>query len=149
MIIVHSLRRRVLMGLQFFPRGGSAHAALNLARNLPASGWEPRILSGSLRVEGRPGGAREFYAGADVVPVDMPAALQAPDPMLADPPLHPSYEDRPGAPDRVFCSLDDHVYRHHVDAWAAAMQRAGAAEADVLHLHHLTPLNEAARLAAP
>src|SRR3954468_11229794 len=149
MIIVHSLRRRVLMGLQFFPRGGSAHAALNLARNLPASGWEPRILSGSLRVEGRPGGAREFYAGADVVPVDMPAALQAPDPMLADPPMHPSYEERPGAPDAVFASLDDERFEHQALAWCRALQSVGAATVDVLHLHHLTPMHEAAARVAP
>ena len=31
--------------------------------------------------------------------------------MLADPPLHPSYEDRPGAPDRVFAALDDDACR--------------------------------------
>ena len=29
---------RVLMGLQFFPRGGSAHVALKAARNLTAAG---------------------------------------------------------------------------------------------------------------
>src|SRR3712207_240398 len=109
--------RRVLMGLQFFPRGGSAHVARNLARNLPAAGWEARLVSGSLALPGRPGDAREFYSGLDVTPVDMTAALQAPDPMLADPPLHPSYEDRADAPDRVFAALSDAVYDHHVRAW--------------------------------
>ena len=34
-------------------------------------------------------------------------------------------------------------------AWARALERAGAADADVLHLHHLTPLNEAAARVAP
>src|SRR3954468_11450511 len=112
--------RRVLMGLQFFPRGGSAHVARNLARTLPAVGWQPRLLSGSVSVPGRPGDAREFYAGLDVHPVDMTAALGAPDPMRADPPFHPSYEERPDAPDRVMCSLDDAEYEHQVAAWAAA-----------------------------
>ncbi len=79
----------------------------------------------------------------------MTAALSAPDPMRADPPLHPSYEDRPGAPDRVFCSLPDEVFEHHAASWAAALAGAGAASADVLHLHHLTPLNEAAARVAP
>ena len=79
----------------------------------------------------------------------MTAALHAPDPMLADPPLHPSYEDRPGAPDRVFASLDDAAYEHQVGAWARALDDAGAAELDLLHLHHLTPLNEAAERVAP
>ena len=83
--------RRVLMGLQFFPRGGSAHVARNLARNLPAVGWAPELVSGSLSVPGRPGDAREFYAGLEVRPVDMTAALDSEDAMRAEVPLHPSY----------------------------------------------------------
>jgi glycosyltransferase involved in cell wall biosynthesis len=139
--------RRVLMGLQFFPRGGSAHVARNLARNLPAAGWEPKLVSGSLAIPGRPGDAREFYSGLDVTPVDMTAALESEDPMRAEVPLHPSYEDRPEAKDRVFAELGDDVFEHHVHAWARAL--AGAADADVLHLHHLTPLNAAAERVAP
>ncbi len=135
------------MGLQFFPRGGSAHVARNLARNLPAVGWEPRIVSGSLSLPGRPGDAREFYPGLDVRPVDMTAALESSDPMLAEVPMHPSFEDRPGAADRVFAALGDDVYEHHVHAWARAL--AGAQGCDVLHLHHLTPLNAAAERVAP
>ena len=134
------------MGLQFFPRGGSAHVARNIARCLPAAGWSPTIVSGSTRGAGD---AAAFYAGLDVRPVDMTAALAAPDPMRADPPLHPSFEDRPGAPDRVFAALPDDVFAHHVATWADALRRAGAAQADVLHLHHLTPLHEAAALVAP
>ncbi len=137
------------MGLQFFPRGGSAHVARNLARNLPAAGWEAAVLSGSLDIPGRPGDARAFYRGLDVTPVDMTAALETPDPMLADPPMHPSYEDRPGAPDRVFASLDDETFAHHARAWARALAAAGARDADVLHLHHLTPINAAAAEVAP
>src|SRR3954469_9276213 len=142
-------RRRVLMGLLFFPRGGSSHVAHNLASALPAAGWTASILSGSLRIPGRPGDASAFYAGLDVHTVDFTAALGAPDPLLADPPFHPSYEDRPGAPDPIMCSLDDDRYERQVGAWARALAAAGAAEADVLHLHHLTPLNEAAQRVAP
>ena len=134
------------MGLLFFPRGGSSHVARSLARALPHAGWDARVLSGSLAGHGE---AREFYRGLDVVPVEMDGALEAPDPLLADPPLHPSYEDREGAPDRVMASLDDDTYEHHVHAWARALTRAGAAEHDVLHLHHLTPLHEAAARVAP
>jgi glycosyltransferase involved in cell wall biosynthesis len=137
------------MGLQFFPRGGSAHVARTLARELPAAGWRPTILTGSVGPPGGAGNAHTFYAGLPIHAVDMSAALTAPDPVRADPPLHPSYEDRPGAPDRVFCALPDDVFEHHVATWATALRDAGAADAEVLHLHHLTPLHEAAARVAP
>ena len=137
------------MGLAFFPRGGSAHVARNLAAALGGAGWDVAVLSGSLTKPGEPGDAREFYAGLDVRPVDMTAAIGAPDPMRADPPMHPSYEDRPGAPDRVFASLDDDEYERQVVAWCRALQSVDAANADILHLHHLTPIHEAAGRVAP
>jgi len=137
------------MGLAFFPRGGSAHVARNLARALGAAGWDVSILSGSLTRPGEPGNAREFYAGLDVRPQDFTRALEARDPMRADPPMHPSYEDREGAPDRVFASLDDEEYERQVTAWCRALQSVDAANADILHLHHLTPINAAARRVAP
>jgi glycosyltransferase involved in cell wall biosynthesis len=137
------------MGLAFFPRGGSAHVARSLAWALGGAGWEVTVLSGSLTRPGEPGDAREFYAGLDVRPVDMTRALSADDPMAADPPMHPSYEDRPGAPDRVFASLDDDEYERQVVSWCRALQSVGAAQADVLHLHHLTPIHEAAARVAP
>ncbi|WP_053226979.1 glycosyltransferase family 4 protein [Solirubrobacter soli] len=137
------------MGLQFFPRGGSAQVARNLAHSLPGTGWETTILSGSITHDDTFGDAAHFYRGLDVRPVDMTRALHARDPMAADPPLHPSYEDRLDAPDRCFAMLDDDETEHQVVAWAKALQSAGAAHADVLHLHHLTPLYEAARRVAP
>ena len=36
--------------------------------------------------------------------------------------MHPSYEDRPGAPDRVFAALDDAAYEHQVAAWARVLE---------------------------
>jgi glycosyltransferase involved in cell wall biosynthesis len=137
------------MALSFFPRGGSAHVARNLACALPRIGWDVTVLTGSLTLPGRPGDARDFYRGIDVRPVDMTTALAAPDPMLADPPLHPSFEDRPGEPDRIFASLDDATFEHQVACWARALQSVGAADFDVLHLHHLTPIYEAAARVAP
>jgi glycosyltransferase involved in cell wall biosynthesis len=128
---------RLVSALMFFPRGGSAHVARALARALPAEGWDVTVVSGSL--PGR-GDARAFYAGLDVVAVDFDAG---------DAPLHPSYEDRPDAPDLVFGRVGDDAYEAHVAAWSAALDRAGAAAADVLHLHHLTPINEAAARVAP
>ncbi|MCW2951135.1 MAG: glycosyl transferase group 1 [Conexibacter sp.] len=134
------------MGITFFPRGGSAQVVRGLAGVLPQHGWDVTVLSSSLHGQAD---AHRFYSGLDVRTLDATAALDAPDPLLADPPLHPSYEDRPGAPDRVFASLDDATYEHQVRAWAQALAGAGAAHADVLHLHHLTPLHEAAARVAP
>jgi glycosyltransferase involved in cell wall biosynthesis len=122
----------------FFPRGGSAHVARALATELPAHGWDVTLVTGS-RSSGH-GDARSFYEGLDVHAVDFDAG---------DAPLHPSYEDRPDAPDGVFAALGDREYARHVEAWSAALADAGAAEHDVLHLHHLTPLHEAAARVAP
>jgi glycosyltransferase involved in cell wall biosynthesis len=121
----------------FFPRGGSAHVARALAHELPAQGWDVTLVSGSGAGHGD---AHAFYAGLDVHAVDFGAG---------DAPLHPSYEDRPGAADRVFAAISDADYERHVAAWALALERAGAADHDVLHLHHLTPLHEAAARVAP
>ncbi|MEN3282943.1 MAG: hypothetical protein V7607_4083 [Solirubrobacteraceae bacterium] len=130
---------RVLSALMFFPRGGSAHVARALARELPAHGCEVTIVSGSRSNRGV-GNAERFYEGLDVHAVDF---------ARGDAPMHPSYEDRPDAPDPVFAALDDDAYEAHVSAWARALEEAGAPDADVLHLHHLTPINEAAVRVAP
>jgi glycosyltransferase involved in cell wall biosynthesis len=122
----------------FFPRGGSAHAARALARELPAHDWDIRLVAGSLG--GGPGDARSFYAGLDVHPVDFDAG---------DAPMHPSYEDRAGAPDPVFAAVDEAMFERHVAAWSTALRRAGAQDCDILYLHHLTPLHEAASRVAP
>jgi glycosyltransferase involved in cell wall biosynthesis len=130
---------RIVSALMFFPRGGSAHVARALARELPAHGCEVTIVSGS-RSTRTVGDAARFYAGLDVHAVDF---------ARGDAPMHPSYEDRPGAPDRVFAALDDDAYEEHVEAWSRALEEVGAGDADLLHLHHLTPIHEAARRVAP
>ncbi len=127
----------MLSALMFFPRGGSAHVARALAAELPGHGWDVTIVSGSRRGHGD---ARAFYEGLDVYPVDFDAG---------DAPMHPSYEDRPGAADPVFATVDDADYERHVQAWTRALAGARAAEHDVLHLHHLTPIHEAAHRVAP
>jgi len=142
---------RVLSGTLFFPRGGSAFVTRALARCLAERGCDIALVAGSRHDLRGLGDARRFYAGIDVHEVDFTEALRAPDPMAVAgaPPLQPSFEDRPGAGDRVFASLDDAAYERQVAAWAEALSAAAAERADVLHLHHLTPLNAAAALAAP
>ena len=133
----------------FFPRGGSAHVARSLGRALPRHGWDVTILSGSRADLDGQGDARRFYAGLQPHVVDFTPALRSADPLRAPVPVHPSFEDRPDAPDAVFASLDDEAFERQVLAWEYALRDAGAVSADVLHLHHLTPINEAAERVAP
>ena len=142
-------RPRVVMGLLFFPRGGSAQVTRSFARAVASQGWDVTVVCSSLRLPGRLGDARTFFGDLDVRPLDCTAALQADNPQGADPPLHPSYEDRPGAPDRVFAMVDDATYEHLVASWVRVLRDARAAQANILHLHHLTPLNAAAARVAP
>jgi glycosyltransferase involved in cell wall biosynthesis len=137
----------LLSALQFFPRGGSSHVARALAGELPVHGWDVTLVSGSRTDLEELGDATRFYAGLDVRPVSFDQALASPDPL--DPPagfapMQPSYEDRPGAADRIFAMLDDDAYERQVTAWARALTDVGAAGFDALHLHHLTPIHEAA-----
>ena len=146
-------RPRVVSAILFSPRGGSSHAARALIRRLPEDGWDATLVAGSRSDCGPEQDATAFYAGAiDLRVVDFTPALSAADPM--DPPagaapMHPSYEDRPGARDRCFATLDDAALDRQVRAWSAALTAAGAAAAGVLHLHHLTPIDAAAARVAP
>src|SRR6266566_3363336 len=142
-------RPRVVMGLLFFPRGGSALVTRSLAQALVEQGWKVTIVCSSLRLPSRLGDAGTFFGDLDIRPVDCTAALSANDPLCADPPLPPSYEDRAAAPDRVVAAVDDATYEHLVATWARILREVGADQADLLHLHHLTPLNAAAARVAP
>lgn len=134
----------VVSGLFFFPRGGSAEVVRALARSLPACGWQVTVAAGSHGGAGDPGDARGFFHGLDLVTVEYDQTLGH-DRL----PFPPSYEDKPGAPDQVFALIDDREFERLVAAWVQALAAAGAASAQLLHLHHLTPLNEAASRAFP
>jgi len=110
------------------------------------------LVAGSRSDQGTHGNARNFYGDARAVSFDLALASDAPlqfDGPAGTAPIHPSYEDRPGAPDAVFAMLGDRDYERQVQAWGRELVLAGAREADVLHLHHLTPINEAATRVAP
>ncbi|HWD64233.1 MAG TPA: glycosyltransferase family 4 protein [Solirubrobacteraceae bacterium] len=142
----------VVSAIMFSPRGGSSHVARAVADCLRGHGLSVTLVSGSRTDSDPAADALEFYG--DVQAVDFAPALAERDPLTfqgppGTAPMHPSFEDRPGAPDAVFARLDDTVFERQVDAWARELARAGAAEADVLYLHHLTPVNEAAARVAP
>jgi glycosyltransferase involved in cell wall biosynthesis len=133
-------RRRAVLALMFFPRGGSSQVMRYLARFLPQAGWDVTLVAGSLGPEGAESNAKTFFKGID--------DLQTVD-YSAGAPMHPSYEDRADAPDVVFAKVDDDTYERLVATWQEALERAGAGDADVLHLNHLTPMHEAAMRSFP
>jgi glycosyltransferase involved in cell wall biosynthesis len=140
---------RLLMGVYFYPRGGSAHVCRALATEFERNGSEVTVLSGSRSDLGEHALASSFYSGLDLRAVDFTPALRSGSPLRFDgaegtAPMHGSYEDRPGAEDPVLASLDDEAYELQVEAWIRELRLAGADAADVLYLHHLSPLNEAA-----
>jgi len=142
------------MGFYFYPRGGSAHAARAIATELERSGLDVTLVTGSRSDMEDRGLATDFFCDVDLRPVDFTPALRSEDPLsylgeTGTAPMHASYEARAGAEDPVFATLDDTAFALQVDAWAGALASAGAARADALYLHHLTPMNEAAARVAP
>jgi glycosyltransferase involved in cell wall biosynthesis len=144
----------MLMGLYFYPRGGSSHSARALARELGRNGVEVTLLTGSRSDLGEAALAASFYEGLDLRAVDFTPALRSADPLRYSggpwtAPMHGSYEDRPEAVDPVLAKLGDEELELQVGAWADAIERAAAGGVDLLYLHHLTPLNEATARVLP
>lgn len=149
-----STPNKLLMGIYFYPRGGSAHVCRGLARQFERNGFEVTVVSGSRSDRDEHTDAPSFYAGLDLRPVDFAPSLAAAEPLLFEggpgsAPIQGSYEHRHEAEDPVLPSIDDEAYELQVEAWARELDRAGAGAADLLYLHHLTPLNEAAGRAFP
>lgn len=145
---------RMLMGVYFYPRGGSAHAARALARELGNQGVAVTLLAGSRSDLGEAALASCFYEGLDLRAVDFTPAIRSAEPLryAGGPwtaPMHGSYEDRPGAVDPVLAKLDGGELELQVRAWGDALELAAAGGVDLLYLHHLTPLNEAAARVLP
>ncbi|MCY4088114.1 MAG: glycosyltransferase [Actinomycetia bacterium] len=138
---------RVGMGLMFSPRGGSAQVARYLSRALGSAGWDVRLAAGSLGAAGEPTHAATFFRGLHVEPADYTPARErfehGADHLAGPMPFHPSFEDREGAPDPVFAALGPEQTEAQIEAWAAVLERAGFADVDLIHLHHLTPMHDA------
>jgi len=137
--------RRVVMTLAFYPRGGSAQVVRYLGGALEAAGHEVTVCSGSMGPRGSSSHAATFFAGLDTRALDFTEAAtwfdKGQDPMAAPVPFHPSFEDRPGVPDRVFASLDDDVYHRQLAVWQSLLEGVGLP--DLYHIHHLTHVNDA------
>ena len=142
------------MGLFFYPRGGSARVSVYLSRALGAYGWPVTLACGSVGEVGALGNAETVFAGVDIVPARYDDAIarwqRGEDPMDAPFPMHPSFEARPGVPDRAFPLVSPAQGTRMATAWAAILAGSEAfARARLLHLHHLTPVHDAAALALP
>ncbi|HWN72533.1 MAG TPA: glycosyltransferase family 4 protein [Solirubrobacterales bacterium] len=151
---MNAAKLRVLMGVYFYPRGGSSHAARALVRELGRQGVDVTLLAGSRSDLGEVALASSFYEGLDLRAVDFTPAVRSADSLRytgapSTAPMHGSYEDRPGAVDPVLARLGPEEFELQVEAWAAAMEAAAAPGVDLLYLHHLTPLNEAAARVLP
>ncbi|MFI6324800.1 glycosyltransferase family 4 protein [Nonomuraea sp. NPDC050556] len=141
--------------VQFFPRGGSAQVIRYLSEQLTGRGHTSRILCGSLGQPGDFSHAPTFYAGMDIGPMDYNPAANAyargysgMDDQRA--PFHPSYEDRgPTAPDRMFTAIPPHTIDHLVNAWARHLKSGRNDRSDVVHVHHLSHLQQAVAHAYP
>jgi len=137
-----ALKQHVVMGLLFYPRGGSAQVVRYLATALTRRGVPISLVSGSLGSPGDASHAHSFFGDLAVAAVDYTPATRAAqngaDPLAAPVPLHPSYEDRPGAPDRILTAVSPHLAEHLVTAWQQILHRAIGHPAPIFHLHHLT-----------
>ncbi|HEX3393526.1 MAG TPA: glycosyltransferase family 4 protein [Acidimicrobiales bacterium] len=139
----------VVMGLLFFPRGGSAQVARYLSAALMRSGWSVDLVAGSLGGPGDETDASTFFTGIPTRPLDYSGAVEVfaagGSAVGAPVPMHPSYEDREGAPDVVFAAVAPGLVEHLSSVWEPLFEAAGAGRADVVHLHHLTPQHDAVR----
>src|SRR5438105_870565 len=70
-------RGRIVMGLLFFPRGGSAYVVRYLSPALARAGWSVSLAVGSLGVQGEETYAPTFFDGLDVHFLDSTDAVRA------------------------------------------------------------------------
>jgi glycosyltransferase involved in cell wall biosynthesis len=136
------------MGLLFYPRGGSAQVVRYLVPALERAGWPVALVAGSLGEPGDRRHAPSFFKHQRLTAVAYDDAVRAHaegrDALAQPIPMHPSFEDRPGAADRVLASFPPAAGEHQAQAWMSILGRAWADPPSILHLHHLTPLHEAA-----
>ena len=136
------------MSLLFYPRGGSSQVVRYLVPALEASGWPVALVAGSLGAPGDRTHAESFFKHQRLTAVDYGPAVSAyergEDPLAQDVPMHPSFEDRAAAPDPVFAAVPPTTGDRVTAVWEEILGRAWPTAPDVIHLHHLTPMHEAA-----
>lgn len=124
-----------------------------LAVALRDAGWDVSLVAGSLGAAGDETHAPTFFGSLPLHHLDYSAAVAdfgaGASAVAAPVPMHPSFEDREGAPDVVLSAVDPALEHHLAGVWEQPLADAGADRADVFHLHHLTPQHDAARARWP
>ncbi|MEU6828761.1 glycosyltransferase family 4 protein [Nocardia beijingensis] len=143
-------RMKVAAASIFFPRGGSAQVLRYLAPRLQDLGVDYSLTAGSTSAVAN-GDAVAFYGQHVRHVVDYDGAFDAyargVDPMLVAQPVHPSYEDKDGVPDRSFGRVSPQATAYLEACWSERFREFDFGSADVVHLNHLTPMQGGMALA--
>ena len=148
--------RKVLMGIYFYPRGGSAHVCRALAQRVRAQRLRRhRALRLALRPRRARDARRPSTRGSTCGPSTSPRrCARRPRSASTAPPARrrctAPTRTGPAPEDPMLASLDDERLRapgRGLGPRAGDGRRGG--DADRLYLHHLTPLNEAAARVLP
>ncbi len=140
------MNKHLVLGLYFYPRGGSAQVVRYLASRLKRS-LSTHLYTGSLGEAGALTHAGTFFAGLDPAVMDYTEAdlvwRDGGDPLRADPPMQGSLEDRAGVADTFLAKLSPELAGRQVSAWRDLFSLEEG-EPDIVHLNHLTPMHSAA-----
>jgi glycosyltransferase involved in cell wall biosynthesis len=148
-----SKRMKLDTGVLFYPRGGSADVVLYASKELMKLNFDVKLAVGSLGKKGEHSHASTFYKGINTKDFDYNDAFsefeRGGDAMgLSIPhPFHPSFEDRGICPDTIFCGVSPKAAEHLTKAWVDHFNKNKSNDVDILHLHHLSHLQEAASIA--
>ena len=138
---------RVVMGLVFFPRGGSAYVVRYLSPALARAGWSVSLAVGSLGLPGEETHARRSSTVSTSTSLTSPmrSARSRPAATRSRPRCRCIPRTRTAPVLRTCCSRRCGPRSPSISArWDAPLLAAGADRADVFHLHHLTPQLDAA-----
>lgn len=144
---------RILMGLVFYPRGGSAQVVRYLSQALMKLGHQVHLVTGSIHDGNPQHDAREFYRCLPLTEVDYTMAWRGferglnPISEQWEIPFHPSYEDKPDVPDRVFCKVSQSEYEALLRCWKKIFKEVNRHfQPRIVHLHHLNHMHLAAEV---
>lgn len=140
-----------MLCLVFYPRGGSAQVVRYLSRALIDLDHQVHLVSGSLSDGDPQHDARTFYGEVPLTIADYSEAWRgfkngrnpiSPEWSI---PFHPSYEDKPGVPDRAFYKVNPEEYAALRQSWEVLFQDLSRRfQPHVIHLHHLNHMHQAA-----